>query len=139
MIALLQRVTSASVEISSETVGEIGAGMLVFLAVQKQDTHTTAESMLQKILSYRIFSDNEGKMNKSVCEVERGILLVPQFTLAADTKKGLRPNFSTAAPPEQGKQLFDYFLDKLKAEYDKVSAGVVWCRYASAARLIMDP
>ncbi len=123
MIALLQRVTSASVEIANETVGEIDAGMLVFLAVQKKDVQATADAMLQRILAYRIFADSAGKMNRNITEVEGGILLVPQFTLAADTKKGLRPNFSSAATPDHGKQLFDYFLDKLKAEYVKVSSG----------------
>lgn len=124
MIALLQRVSCARVEINKKVVGNINAGMLVFLALQKHDTLTTADQMLQRIMAYRIFADEHNKMNKNISEVAGGILLVPQFTLAADTKKGLRPNFSSAASPDQGEQLFDYFLDKLKAEYDKVSAGV---------------
>ena len=123
MIALLQRVTHASVEINNRKVGEIDAGLLVFLAIQKHDEKTTANQMLLRILAYRIFADDEGKMNKNVSEVNGGILLVPQFTLAADTKKGLRPNFSSDANPDHGKALFDYFLDKLKAEYAKVSSG----------------
>ena len=123
MIALLQRVTQACVEIDNSKVGEIDAGMLVFLAIQKQDEKNTAEQMLERILAYRIFADDAGKMNKNISEVNGGILLVPQFTLAADTKKGLRPNFSSAATPDHGKALFDYFLDKLKAEYVKVSSG----------------
>ena len=123
MIALLQRVSSASVEISGNTVGKIKNGMLVFLAVQKHDTQTTTNQMLQRILNYRMFADEKGKMNKNIKEIKGGILLVPQFTLAADTKKGLRPNFSSAATPDHGKQLFDYFLDKLKAEYATVSSG----------------
>ena len=97
--------------------------MLVFLAVQKHDTQTTTNQMLQRILNYRMFADEKGKMNKNIKEIKGGILLVPQFTLAADTKKGLRPNFSSAATPDHGKQLFDYFLDKLKAEYATVSSG----------------
>lgn len=123
MIALLQRVTHACVEIDNNIIGEIDVGVLVFLAIQKQDERTTAEEMLKRILAYRIFSDDEGKMNKNVSEVDGGVLLIPQFTLAADTKKGLRPNFSSAAGPDHGNVLFDYFLNKLKAEYAKVSSG----------------
>ena len=123
MIALLQRVSHAYVEINNRNVGEIDVGLLVFLAIQKQDEQSTADQMLLRILAYRIFADDEGKMNKNVSEVNGGILLVPQFTLAADTKKGLRPNFSSAAGPDHGKALFDYFLDKLKAEYARVSSG----------------
>ncbi len=124
MIALLQRVSCASVEVNKKIVGNINAGMLVFLAVQKHDTLNIADQMLHRIMAYRMFADEHNKMNKNIKEIAGGILLVPQFTLAADTKKGLRPNFSSAASPDQGEQLFDYFLDKLKAEYDKVSAGV---------------
>jgi len=123
MIALLQRISSASVVVDNKKIADANAGMLVFLAVQKQDTETIAEQMQQRILAYRIFADENDKMNKNIREVAGDILLVPQFTLAANTHKGLRPNFSSAASPEQGKQLFDYFLDKLKAEYAKVSSG----------------
>lgn len=123
MITLLQRITSASVVIDNATVAKVEAGMLVFVAVQKQDTESTAEKMQQRILAYRIFADQQNKMNKNICEVNGDILVVPQFTLAANTTKGLRPNFSSAATPDQGKRLFDYFLDKLKAEYDRVSSG----------------
>ena len=110
--------------INGKIVSTIDAGLLVFLAVQKNDTSIAADQMMHRILSYRMFADEHNKMNKNIREVDGGILLVPQFTLAADTKKGLRPNFSSAAAPDQGKQLFDYFLDKLKAEYAKVSSGV---------------
>ena len=123
MIALLQRVSSASVEIAGNVVAEIDAGMLLFLAVQKQDQQTNADKMLQRVLAYRMFADEQGKMNKSIVEVDGSILLVPQFTLAANTKKGLRPNFSCAASPDHGEQLFDYFLDKLITEYGKVCSG----------------
>jgi len=112
MIALLQRVTAASVEIDGK-----------FLAIQKNDNEQFADKMIQRVLNYRVFVDSSGKMNHNVQEFGGGILLVPQFTLAADTKKGLRPNFSSAASPELGKKLFDYFLNKLNAEYDKVSTG----------------
>lgn len=123
MITLLQRITSASVVIDNATVAKVEAGMLVFVAVQKQDTESTAEKMQQRILAYRIFADQQNKMNKNICEVNGDILVVPQFTLAANTTKGLRPNFSSAATPDQGKRLFDYFLHKLKAEYARVSSG----------------
>jgi len=123
MIALLQRISSAKVEIDNKIVAKAEAGVLVFLAVQKQDSEHCAEQMQQRILAYRMFADGQNKMNKNIREVEGDILVVPQFTLAANTKKGLRPNFSTAATPDQGKLLFDYFLDKLNAEYDRVSSG----------------
>ncbi|MGH1536654.1 MAG: D-aminoacyl-tRNA deacylase [Gammaproteobacteria bacterium] len=123
MIALLQRVTSANVVIDNINIAEINAGMLVFLAVQKHDTENSAGNMQKRILAYRMFADDNDKMNKNISEVGGEILVVPQFTLAADTSKGLRPNFSSAATPDQGKCLFDYFLDKLKAEYAKVSSG----------------
>ncbi len=123
MIALLQRVSNASVVIDNIKVADANAGMLVFLAVQKHDTEKTAEQMQQRILSYRMFADDNDKMNKNICEIQGDILVVPQFTLAADTTKGLRPNFSTAATPGHGKRLFDYFSDKLKAEYARVSTG----------------
>ena len=123
MIALLQRVSSASVVINNLSVAETNAGMLVFLAVQKDDTESMADRMLQRILVYRIFADDNGKMNKNISEVNGDILVVPQFTLAANTNKGLRPNFSSAATSDHGKRVFDYFLDKLKAEYARVSSG----------------
>ena len=123
MIALLQRVTSASVVVDDIKIADANAGVLVFLAVQKQDTERTAEQMQQRILAYRMFADDDNKMNKNICEINGDILVVPQFTLAANTNKGLRPNFSSAATPDHGKRLFDYFLDKLKAEYARVSSG----------------
>lgn len=123
MIALLQRVSSASVIVDDKTIAEITTGMLVFLAVQKHDTEITSAQMQKRILGYRIFADENDKMNKNICEVDGDMLVVPQFTLAANTNKGLRPNFSAAASPELGQQLFDYFLDKLKAKYARVSSG----------------
>ena len=123
MIALLQRISNASVVINNIKVAEANAGVLIFLAVQKQDTEKTAEQMQRRILSYRMFADDDDKMNKNISEIQGDILLVPQFTLAADTTKGLRPNFSSAATPDHAKRLFDYFLDKLKAEYARVSSG----------------
>ncbi len=123
MIALLQRVTNARVVIDGDKFASINSGVLVFLAIQKQDTEKSALLMQQRILDYRMFADENDKMNKSVKEVGGDILVVPQFTLAADTTKGLRPNFSMAARPDHGKRMFDYFLDKLKADYAKVSSG----------------
>jgi D-tyrosyl-tRNA(Tyr) deacylase len=123
MIALLQRVAKASVMIDKEIVASIDHGVLIFLAVQKQDDEKIAQQMQQRALGYRMFADENEKMNKSVKQVNGDVLVVPQFTLAADTSSGKRPNFSTAAPPEQGKRLFDYFLDKLKSDYGKVSSG----------------
>ena len=123
MIALLQRVSSASVVVDNNIIAKTGVGMLLFLAVQKHDTETTTVQMQKRILGYRMFADENDKMNMSICDLEGDILVVPQFTLAANTKKGLRPNFSAAASPEHGQQLFDYFLDKLKAEYARVSSG----------------
>ena len=123
MIALLQRVTCASVVVDDIKIADASAGMLVFFAVQKQDTEQTAEQMQQRILAYRMFADDDNKMNKNISEINGDILVVPQFTLAANTNKGLRPNFSSAATPDHGKRLFDYFLDKLKAEYARVSSG----------------
>ncbi len=123
MIALLQRVTSASVVVDDIKIANANAGVLVFLAVQKHDTERTAEQMQQRILAYRMFADDDNKMNKNISEINGDILVVPQFTLAANTNKGLRPNFSSAATPDHGKRLFDYFLNKLKEEYARVSSG----------------
>ena len=123
MIALLQRVTSAKVEVNKEAVGSIDAGLLVFIGVEKDDTQTQADRLLEKILAYRVFSDQDDKMNLSVQDVKGDVLLVPQFTLAADTGKGLRPSFSSAAEPEQGKELFEYLVERARQEHDPVATG----------------
>ena len=123
MIALLQRVISAKVEVDTQVIASIGQGALVFIAIQKQDNERTAVRMCERILGYRLFADDNNKMNNNVIEIEGEILAVPQFTLAADTSKGLRPNFSQAASPELGKVLFDYFLSTLKSKYARVKAG----------------
>lgn len=112
MIALIQRVTSASVNIEGRCVGEIRHGLLALIGVEKCDTASEADRLLQRILGYRIFADTEDKMNLSLQDVSGGLLLVPQFTLAADTQKGMRPGFSTAATPEEGKKLFHLLLEK---------------------------
>ena len=106
MIGLLQRVSSARVDVDSQCVGEIGHGLLVLIGVEPEDRESTADRLLERLLGYRVFSDADGKMNLSLSDVQGGLLLVPQFTLAADTRKGTRPGFSTAAPPDLGQRLF---------------------------------
>lgn len=123
MIALLQRVTSASVSVEERSVARIGSGLLVYVALQPSDDVDTLSRMSERVLAYRMFADNEGRMNRNVQQVEGDILVVPQFTLAADTRKGLRPNFSQAAPPEHAAVLFDGLADKLKSKYAKVQTG----------------
>ncbi len=110
MIGLLQRVTQASVEVAGETVGEIGTGLLVLVGVEKCDDASCPAHLLERLLGYRVFPDEAGRMNRSLQDIGGGLLLVPQFTLAADTHKGTRPSFSSAAPPEVGKALFDEML-----------------------------
>lgn len=108
MIALIQRVREAHVLVEGDNIGEIGVGILAFVGVEKTDEITQAQRLLQRILGYRIFADSEDKMNLSLTDTGGGLLLVPQFTLAADTRKGMRPSFSTAAEPEKGRTLFEY-------------------------------
>jgi len=121
VIALLQRVTSAKVEVSKKTVGSIEAGVLVFIGVEKEDTQTQSGRLLEKILGYRMFSDQEGKMNLSVQDIKGGLLLIPQFTLAANTQKGLRPSFSSAAEPARGKELFGHFVERAGEKYGAIA------------------
>ncbi len=123
MIALIQRVTRASVVVAGETIGEIGPGILALVGVEKGDNETRADRLLQRILGYRIFADTRDKMNLSLRDINGGLLLVPQFTLAADTRKGMRPGFSCAALPEQGEQLFEYLLGQAQVQHGKVAAG----------------
>lgn len=113
MKALLQRVSSASVEVEGELVGAIEQGLLVFLGVEKDDGRAQADRLLERILAYRVFADEQGKMNRSVSDIAGEVLLVSQFTLAADTHKGLRPGFSSAAAPELARELYDYMLQRL--------------------------
>ena len=123
MKALIQRVTHASVVVDGETIGAIDQGLLVLLGVEKLDDESVAAKLLEKLLNYRVFSDSAGKMNLSVSDICGGILLVSQFTLAADTKKGLRPGFSAAAAPEDAKALYEYCLQWLQAKHATVAAG----------------
>ena len=124
MIGLIQRVASAEVRVDGKVVGAIATGVLALVAVRRDDSRSSAERLLERLLSYRIFPDADGRMNLSVREVDGGLLLVPQFTLAADTKKGTRAGFSGAAEPEEARRLFGYLLEKARAAYPHVSAGV---------------
>jgi D-tyrosyl-tRNA(Tyr) deacylase len=108
MIALLQRVSQARVEVAGETVGQIGRGLLVLLAVEPTDTEVEADRLVERLARYRVFEDEGGRMNLSLLDAGGGLLLVPQFTLAADTSRGLRPSFTGAAPPELGRRLFEH-------------------------------
>ncbi len=110
MIGLIQRVSKAKVEVADETTGEIEQGILLLLGVQQHDDEKLAEKLLHKVLNYRIFSDENGKMNRSLLDTNGQLLVVSQFTLAADTKKGMRPGFSSAASPDQANELYGYFV-----------------------------
>lgn len=123
MKGLLQRVRGAHVDVAGETVGAIDQGLLVLVGVEPQDTRASADKLLHKLLNYRVFSDADGKMNLSLKDVGGGLLLVSQFTLAADTRSGMRPSFSRAAPPELGAELFDYLLEKAKNSHATVASG----------------
>ncbi|EJL02570.1 MULTISPECIES: D-aminoacyl-tRNA deacylase [Pseudomonas] len=123
MKGLLQRVSGARVEVSGEIVGAIDQGLLVLVAVEPGDTRAIADKLLHKLLNYRVFSDADDKMNLSLADVGGGLLLVSQFTLAADTKSGLRPSFSTAAPPALGEELFDYLVNQAKQVHGTVASG----------------
>lgn len=123
MLSLLQRVRQARVEIDGHTVGQIDAGLLVFVCAERGDSEVQAERLLAKLLKLRIFSDEAGKMNKSVQDVAGGLLIVSQFTLAADTSGGNRPSFGAAAAPDEGRRLYDYFVDKARAAHPQVQTG----------------
>lgn len=124
MRALLQRVSSARVEVEGEVVGAIGPGLLVLLGLDKGDDEETAAHMLDKLLAYRVFADDEGRMNRSVTDTGGGVLLVSQFTLSADTRKGLRPSFSSAMAPAEAGRLYDHMLVELRTRHADVAAGV---------------
>jgi D-tyrosyl-tRNA(Tyr) deacylase len=123
MIGLLQRVTASEVSVDGKTLGQIGLGLMVLVGVERGDTEAAADRLLERLLSYRVFADADGKMNLSLVDVGGGLLLVPQFTLAADTKKGTRPGFSPAAAPAQGRHLFDYLVGRARATHPVVQAG----------------
>ncbi|MGQ4877753.1 D-aminoacyl-tRNA deacylase [Billgrantia sp. LNSP4103-1] len=123
MKALIQRVRRASVTVDECEVGAIGHGLLALVGVEKGDDEAAAERLLHKLLRYRVFSDEAGKMNLDLQQVDGGLLLVSQFTLAADTRKGLRPSFSSAAPPADGERLFHYLLERAQAAWPRVASG----------------
>lgn len=123
MKALIQRVKSASVDIEKQRRGEIGPGILLLLGVEKTDTEASADKLLRKILNYRIFADSEGKMNLNLQQHAGGLLIVSQFTLVADTAKGLRPGFSKGATPTQGEALYDYFVQQAKILHPDIATG----------------
>lgn len=123
MLALLQRVTSAEVVIDGKAIGSIGAGLVIFVGVEKDDAEAQADRLLERVLGYRIFGDTDGKMNLNVRDVNGGLLLVPQFTLPADTRKGMRPSFTPAAPPAEGERLFDYFVHRARQAHEPVETG----------------
>ena len=123
MIAVLQRVSEASVRVEGAVIGQIGAGLLVLLCAEKGDTEAVADRMLAKMLKLRIFSDDAGKMNLSVQDVGGGLLIVSQFTLAADVAGGNRPSFTQAAPPEDGRHLYEYFVAQAQQAHPLVQTG----------------
>lgn len=124
MIGLIQRVLEAKVVVDGNTVGQIQTGILLLLGVERADTEAQAKRLLERILNYRIFEDSEDRMNRSLLDIQGGLLVVPQFTLPADTQKGNRPSFTPAAPPEQGKQLFDYFCAQIQTQGHELQSGV---------------
>ena len=124
MIGLLQRVRTARVDVDDKTVATIGPGLLVFIGVEQGDDEPKADRLLERLQGYRVFPDAAGKMNLSVADIGGGVLLVPQFTLAADTDKGMRPSFTRAASPEQGKRLFEYLVNRARAQHAPVDSGV---------------
>lgn len=124
MKVLLQRVKTARVEVAGEVVGEIQQGLLLLVGIERHDTPELVIRMVERLLAYRVFADTAGKMNLSVRDVGGGVLAVSQFTLAADTQKGLRPSFSCAAPPDQAAALFDLLVRSLRERHEPVACGV---------------
>jgi len=123
MIALIQRVSQAVVTVDGKETGRIGTGLITLIGVERNDAEAHADRLLQRLLSYRVFADNQGKMNRSISDIQGELLLVPQFTLAADTSSGTRPGFSTAASPPDAKTLFDYFVSKARDSHTVVATG----------------
>ena len=124
MIGLIQRVKHASVAVDGEVIGQIDQGLLALVGVQKHDNQASADKLLKRMLSYRVFADAEDKMNLSLSDIGGGLLLVSQFTLAADTQKGARPSFSSAASPDLGRELLDYVVNQARAQHPVVETGL---------------
>jgi len=123
VIGLLQRVSAAQVAVEGEVIAAIGRGLMVLVGVERGDGTAQADRLVERLLGYRVFADDDGKMNLSVHDIDGGLLLVPQFTLAADTRKGMRPSFTPAAAPEQGQALFDYLVTQAQRFHHKVFTG----------------
>lgn len=123
MRVLIQRVRHASVSVSGSAIGSIEQGLLLFIAIEKHDTWATLQKMADKVLAYRMFADADGKMNLNVKDVKGGLLAISQFTLAADTRKGLRPGFANAAPPERAEDMYNQFVTLLKQQHRSVATG----------------
>lgn len=123
MITIIQRVSTAHVSVENEIIGQIGTGIMALVAVEKDDDEKQADRLLERIINYRIFEDADGRMNLSLRDISGGLLLVPQFTLAADTQKGNRPSFTSAAPPEKGDRLFSYLQRRAMEVYPTVQFG----------------
>jgi D-tyrosyl-tRNA(Tyr) deacylase len=123
LIALLQRVTEASVTVEAQCIARIAKGLLVLLCAERGDSEKEADALLAKLLGYRVFADAEGKMNLNLAQIQGGLLLVPQFTLAADTRSGTRPSFTPAAPPTEASRLFDYTISRARALQPVVESG----------------
>jgi D-tyrosyl-tRNA(Tyr) deacylase len=124
VIALIQRVSEARVSVEGRVTGAIGAGLVALVCAEPGDSEATADRLLERLCNYRVFADDAGKMNRSLVDAGGGLLLVPQFTLAADTRKGLRPSFSSAAPPALGERLFAHLVARARANRSEVGAGV---------------
>lgn len=124
MRGLIQRVSEASVKVDDKVVGQIDHGLLLLLGVERDDTRQAADRLLKKVLSYRVFDDESGRMNLSLKDIGGALLIVSQFTLVADTQKGLRPGFSKGASPEEGLSLYEYFVDQARNMHNKISSGV---------------
>jgi D-tyrosyl-tRNA(Tyr) deacylase len=123
MIALIQRVSEAAVHVNGNVVGEISTGILALLGIEKGDTEKQADRLLERVLTYRVFPDDEGRMNLNVRQAGGNLLLVSQFTLAASTNKGNRPSFTSAAPPDEGERLFDYFVERAQCIMPDTQTG----------------
>jgi len=123
MIGLLQRVSEASIRVDGDIIGQIGQGLMVLVGIEKEDTQKDMDRLLERLLGYRVFEDDQGRMNLSVRDIDGGLLLVPQFTLAADTNKGMRPSFTSAAPPEEARGKFERFVGQAREVYSKVESG----------------